>query len=109
MSKLANLIIKTVARNITHDPTQQRRRKLLDALNVQSKVLAAALKGEAYQVAEPHQIYHRLSLKIDSSRQSKPTRLCRPTDKADVHTLRSESRQRAISDRCCVVHECPVW
>ena len=50
MPTLEKLTIKSVRRVTQHDPIQQRRAKLTDALNEQAKVLAAQLKGEVYQV-----------------------------------------------------------
>jgi len=50
MTELAKLTIKTVIRTSNTDPKMQRRAKLIAAIEEQAKVLAAALKGEAYQV-----------------------------------------------------------
>ena len=50
MPTLEKLTIKSVQRVKQHDPVQQRRAKLTDALNEQAKVLAAQLKGEVHQV-----------------------------------------------------------
>ena len=50
MTELAKLTIRTVVRTSNTDPKMQRRAKLIAAIEEQAKVLAAALKGEAYQV-----------------------------------------------------------
>lgn len=50
MTQLAKLTVKTVKRAKAKDPTQQRRAKLIAAIEEQAKVFAAKLKGEVHQV-----------------------------------------------------------
>lgn len=50
MSQLAKLTFRTLAKPAHVDPVQKRREKIIAALDLQSKVLAAALKGETYTV-----------------------------------------------------------
>jgi len=50
MSALAKLTVKTVTRANKQDPLQQRRRKLVAGIEEQMNVVAAALKGESYEV-----------------------------------------------------------
>lgn len=50
MSFLAKLNLKTVHRNVQKDPVTARRDKLVAAIEEQTRVLAAALKGEEYAV-----------------------------------------------------------
>ena len=50
MSALAKLTVKTVTRANKQDPVQQRRQKLMAAIEEQLKVAAAAVKGESYEV-----------------------------------------------------------
>ncbi|MCF2904636.1 hypothetical protein L0666_06535 [Octadecabacter sp. CECT 8868] len=50
MTELTKLTLKTVKRVSKSDPTQQRRAKLVVAIEEQVKVLAAALKGETHMV-----------------------------------------------------------
>lgn len=50
MTQLAKLTVKTVTRASAKDPTQQRRAKLIAAIEEQTKVFAAKLKGDVHQV-----------------------------------------------------------
>ena len=50
MTQLAKLTVKTVKRANAKDPTQQRRAKLIAAIEEQAKVFAAKLKGDVHQV-----------------------------------------------------------
>lgn len=50
MSALAKLKLKTVQKAVTKDATQERRTKLLAAIDEQMKVLAAAETGQGYTV-----------------------------------------------------------
>lgn len=50
MTELSKLTLKSVKRINKSNPTQQRRAKLVTAIEEQSKVLAAALKGETHTV-----------------------------------------------------------
>ncbi len=50
MSSLSKLTFKTLAKPAQVDPIQKRRDKIIAAIDLQSKVLAAALEGESFSV-----------------------------------------------------------
>ncbi|WP_170381167.1 hypothetical protein [Ruegeria atlantica] len=52
MTILSKLTVKSVTRVIKQDPVQQRREKLVAGIDEQMKVVAAATKGESYEVAK---------------------------------------------------------
>jgi len=50
MSHLAKLTLKSVTRSSKQDPVQQRREKLVAAIDEQLKTVAAAVTGDSYEV-----------------------------------------------------------
>lgn len=55
MTSLAKFTLKSYKKPPTHDPVQQRRDKLIAAIEQQKLVLAAAIKGETYMLAPKHE------------------------------------------------------
>ncbi|WP_254428439.1 hypothetical protein [Ruegeria atlantica] len=52
MSNLSKLTVKSVIRCNKQDPVQHRRQKLVAGIEEQMNVVAAARKGESYDVAK---------------------------------------------------------
>ncbi len=52
MTNLSKLTVKSVIRSNKQDPVKQRRQKLIAGIEEQMNVLAAATKGESYEVAK---------------------------------------------------------